>query len=609
MIRVFIHRIILSLFLLSVILLSSCSLEEPDETPPSCLIIYPVSGQAVAGTVKIVIGALDNDKVTNINLYVDGEVITRIKSEPYEYLWDTTPIADNQDHVIMASATDANGNSTYSAPVRVRVVAGGLPDTLAPVITILNPERNAVVSDTVNVIVQIVDDSPILKVEYYIDGYLRYTTESEPYTFQWVVSNLIDGSTHSLFAKAYDENLNSSFSNVVRVTIQSENVLDNQPPSIVIIYPTAGSTVSDTVEILAQASDNLGMDRLQLYVDGELHQTLSHAPWIFLWDVSNLVNGSVHKIFILGFDVTQNQGISDEIPVTIQSNVILDITPPSIFISYPPSGAVLNETTTIIASANDDIGVTKVEFYLDGLLRGTDPTEPYEYILDISTFFPGSSHTLFARAYDGAGNQSQTPLQTITIAPADVQAPTVQIIFPLSGSTVTKDTTTIIVEARDNTAVTHVEFFIDGNYVASDSIAPYTYDWIISSLPNNSSYTILAKAYDPAGNVGNSGIITLIVQNKDNIPPTMIILYPTAGTTFQAGHVVPITVDVFDNIGIDRVEFYIDGELKFTDTTAPYRFDWDTSGYGDGQGHSIYVKTYDLAGNTATQLITVTIIP
>jgi hypothetical protein len=60
-------------------------------------------------------------------------------------------------------------------------------------------------------------------------------------------------------------------------------------------------------------------------------------------------------------------------------------------------------TLTLAASASDDVGVSRVEFYVDGALKATDSSAPYQASLDSTTLADGS-HTLVARAYDAAGN-------------------------------------------------------------------------------------------------------------------------------------------------------------------------------------------------------------
>ena len=60
-------------------------------------------------------------------------------------------------------------------------------------------------------------------------------------------------------------------------------------------------------------------------------------------------------------------------------------------------------TITLSATASDNVGVSKVEFYVDGALKGTDTTSPYSLALDSTTLANGS-HNLVAKAYDAAGN-------------------------------------------------------------------------------------------------------------------------------------------------------------------------------------------------------------
>src|SRR5690348_5795500 len=60
-------------------------------------------------------------------------------------------------------------------------------------------------------------------------------------------------------------------------------------------------------------------------------------------------------------------------------------------------------TITLAASASDDIGVSRVEFYVDGALKATESSAPYQASLDSTTLTDGS-HTLVAKAYDAAGN-------------------------------------------------------------------------------------------------------------------------------------------------------------------------------------------------------------
>jgi len=58
---------------------------------------------------------------------------------------------------------------------------------------------------------------------------------------------------------------------------------------------------------------------------------------------------------------------------------------------------------------------------------------------------------------------------------------------------------------------------------------------------------------------------------------------------------ITIFATVSDNIGIDRVEFYIDGELVGVDETLPYSYYWETA--NTNGGHEIKIKAYDKIRN------------
>lgn len=76
-----------------------------------------------------------------------------------------------------------------------------------------------------------------------------------------------------------------------------------------------------------------------------------------------------------------------------------DTTAPTV--STTESGS--SGTISFSASASDNVGVSRVEFYVDGALKATDSSSPYSASLDSTTLSNGS-HSLVAKAYDAAGN-------------------------------------------------------------------------------------------------------------------------------------------------------------------------------------------------------------
>lgn len=92
----------------------------------------------------------------------------------------------------------------------------------------------------------------------------------------------------------------------------------------------------------------------------------------------------------------------------------------------------------------------------------------------------------------------------------DVEVPTVAIISPTSGSTVAlRSTIPISAAAQDNVGVSRVEFYVDGALKCSDTTAPYN---CVVKLPRSRGkhlYSLVAKAFDAAGNIGFSPTVSV----------------------------------------------------------------------------------------------------
>ncbi len=90
-----------------------------------------------------------------------------------------------------------------------------------------------------------------------------------------------------------------------------------------------------------------------------------------------------------------------------------DTTPPTVTITDPADGATVSGIVTISADASDDVGVSKVEFYVDNTLIGTDTSEPYSISWD-STTVENGSYIIKAIAYDTSGNTNSDQI-SITV--------------------------------------------------------------------------------------------------------------------------------------------------------------------------------------------------
>ena len=98
-----------------------------------------------------------------------------------------------------------------------------------------------------------------------------------------------------------------------------------------------------------------------------------------------------------------------------------DTTAPTVSITAPLNGSTVAGTVNIDASAADNIGVTKVEFNIDGGPATADTTAPYSYSWNSSGVSDGT-HVITATAFDAAGNRAPNSIQ-VTVKNATSQPP------------------------------------------------------------------------------------------------------------------------------------------------------------------------------------------
>ncbi len=122
--------------------------------------------------------------------------------------------------------------------------------------------------------------------------------------------------------------------------------------------------------------------------------------------------------------LTQNDGkILWSAPIWVNQGATNngDTTPPTVSASETGNSG----TITLSATASDNIGVTKVEFWVDGALKGTDTVAPYTMTLDSRTL-PNGSHSLVAKAFDAAANSASSTAVSFNVTNVNAAASEVE---------------------------------------------------------------------------------------------------------------------------------------------------------------------------------------
>jgi hypothetical protein len=281
----------------------------------------------------------------------------------------------------------------------------------------------------------------------------------------------------------------------------------------------------------------------------------SHTLVVEVTGTQNAASGGAN-VLVDAFDVTGSTPSSDT-------------SPPTVSITSPASGATVSGTTTVSASASDNVGVAGVLFFVDGSAIGAeDTTSPYSVSWNTTTVANGS-HSLTARARDAAGNSTTSGAVTVTVsnaAPSDTTPPTVSITSPASGATVS-GTTTVSASASDNVGVAGVLFFVDGSAIgAEDTTSPYSASWNTTTVANG-SHSLTARARDAAGNSTTSGAVTVTVSNASSgttrFEETAATLTPSGAWSVTTGAGVGATLSgdraVFSATSGARASFTFSG--------------------------------------------------
>lgn len=89
-----------------------------------------------------------------------------------------------------------------------------------------------------------------------------------------------------------------------------------------------------------------------------------------------------------------------------------DTIPPTVSIGSPANNSIVarKSTVTITASASDNVGVTRVEFLVNGAQQCTDTTLPYSCNWRVPAA-PNKTYQIQARAFDAAGNSATATVQ------------------------------------------------------------------------------------------------------------------------------------------------------------------------------------------------------
>ena len=222
------------------------------------------------------------------------------------------------------------------------------------------------------------------------------------------LSGLTPATTYHFIARSSDMG-----GNVVEsrdITFETLPPVDDEDPTVTLDAPIVGRGV---VTVTAEATDNVGVAKVEFYLDGALLWTDYTSPYILILDTLRYLNGD-YQITAKAYDRSGRSVIADR-----GFNIfnLVDVTAPTAAITYPGEWATISGTLSVLVTLHDDVGVFQAYLYVDGVAVGhklfpantTDTTAQFDWD---STTVSNDNHRLGVRVYDA---DFKTGLDTVDV--------------------------------------------------------------------------------------------------------------------------------------------------------------------------------------------------
>ena len=238
----------------------------------------------------------------------------------------------------------------------------------------------------------------------YIDDELKLNKWIDQGATTYTVDVSLSAGNHTIKMEYYENGGNA----VARLSWK-EAPTDDNPPSVSITSPVDGATVSSTVTVSADATDDNGINKVEFYLDDVLKSTDTSSPYSWSWDTTQSTNDS-HTLKAIAYD-TSNQTATSQISVTV-NNTTTSIAVTSFKInndaaSTTSRNVTLNNTaigspTQYIASESSSFNSTNWQTY------STNPS---------FTLSSGNgTKTVYFKVRNSAGTESAVVSDSITLS-------------------------------------------------------------------------------------------------------------------------------------------------------------------------------------------------
>ena len=395
---------------------------------------------------------------------------------------------------------------------------------------------------------------------------------------------------YSVNISTFGEDINgeiyvASLSNGVIYRLQSTvSSSDTTPPTVSLTAPANNATLTGTIAINANASDNVAVAKVDFIIDGTISNTDTASPYSYNWNTASTVNGS-HTIVARATDSSGNVTNSSQISVTTSnfSNLPAPWQGRDIgSVAAPGNAAYAAGVFTIEGSGSDIFGTADEFYYVSQALNGDGRITVR--VDSIQNTNPWAKAGIMIRETTAAASKHASVYVT-----------------PSNGIVFSYRSTTGASTAGNSSATGQAPKWLrlertGDEFSASHSVDGNNWQHMGTQVISMTSSTSIGMAVSSV----SDGLLSRSVFSSVSVGvgvPSIDITSPGHSDTFTG--VNNITTDATDDVGVTKVEFYVDNTLISTDTTAPFGFSWDTTSLTNTT-HTLTAIAYDASANTGS---------
>jgi len=442
--------------------------------------------------------------------------------------------------------------------------------------------------------------SPIpLKVEYFIDNIFVLSKLSEPFPWNWDTTTVNDG-PHVIRALATFKNGRQDETSQNVQIINTSPPADSTSPSVPGSFQESSDTENSITVTWLASTDNIAVTGYNLYKNNIFIATVDSSVTTYTFEGLNC--GTTYVLSIEAFDERSNKSAFSTVSAATEDCPIPTI--PTIT-SDIQSDAIITQGDTWTVTTDPDSEL--VEFWADGTRIGTDTTDPYTTVINlpIGIHKLGLCATLNGvRTCYGAGGVYADNVEIVapTLPPPP---PIVPIITSnvSNGTIVTQGDPWLVSVDPD---ATFVEFWADGTRFSTSSSLVEPHIANINLTPGTHNLGLCVTVNGVRTCYGPGGVFATITV----IAPAVFAITQNISSGQILTGTIPWTASVSGK-DATKVEFFIDGILKWTENSSPYEYNGDGGSLDTrtltNASHSLKVKAYSVDGLTVEKIATVSV--